>query len=51
MQLYGLVRTGQPEEAVRFLKKTRGMSRNDARMKVAAIRTQFGMAEPEQSPG
>ena len=24
MQLYGLVRTGQPEKAMRFLKKTRG---------------------------
>ena len=43
MQLYGLVRTGQPEKAVRFLKKTRGMSRSDAQMKVAAIRMQFGM--------
>jgi len=44
MQLYGLVRTGEPEKAVRFLKKTQGMSRSDAQMKVAAIRMQFGMA-------
>jgi hypothetical protein len=43
MQLYGLVRTGEPEKAMRFLKKTRGMSRSDAQMKVAAIRMQFGM--------
>ncbi len=44
MKLYGMVRTGKEKEAVRFLKETRGMSRSDARMKVAAIRMQFGMA-------
>jgi len=43
MQLYGMVRTGQEKEAVRFLKKTRGMSRSDAQMKVAAIMMQLGM--------
>jgi len=44
MILYGMVRTGKEKEAIRFLKETRGMSRSDARMKVAAIRMQFGMA-------
>jgi len=43
MQLYGMVRTGKEKEAVRFLKKTWGMSRSDAQMKVAAIRMQLGM--------
>ncbi len=43
MGLYGMVRTGQDKEAIRFLKKTRGMSRSDALVKVLAIRMQLGM--------
>ena len=43
MRLYGMVRTGQDKEAVRFLQKTRGMSRSDAQMKVATTRMQLGM--------
>ncbi len=42
-QLYGLVRTGAADEAVRFLRKTRKMSVTEARMKVAEIRIQLGM--------
>lgn len=43
MQLYGLVRTDQPEQAVRLLKKTRGMSQYEARLKVARIAAELGM--------
>lgn len=35
MHLYGLVRTGDEEQAIGFLKKTRGMSRAKAKMMVA----------------
>jgi hypothetical protein len=42
-QLYGMVRIGQQEEAVRFLRKTRSMSRHEAMIKVAKIRMQLGM--------
>jgi hypothetical protein len=42
-QLYGMVRGGFDEEAVRFLQKTRKMPRNDAMTQVAAIRMQLGM--------
>ena len=44
MQLYGLVRTEQPEKATRLLKKTRGVSQNEARMKVAKIAMELWMA-------
>jgi hypothetical protein len=37
MQLYGMVRQGQLEKAVRFLRKTRGLSRQEARLAVADI--------------
>jgi len=36
-QLYGMVRMGQREEAVRFLRKTRKMTLDKARMQVAKI--------------
>jgi len=42
-QLYGLVRTGDEEQAVGFLKKTRGMSAAEARVEVARIRTKLSM--------
>jgi len=41
--LYGMVRGGMEEDAVRFLKETRRMSRNEAMMQVAEIRMQLGM--------
>jgi hypothetical protein len=43
MRLYGLVRTGQRNEAVRFLRATRRMSRSDAVRKVAAVAAELGM--------
>jgi hypothetical protein len=42
-QLYGMVRTGLEEEAVRFLKKTRGLSAVEARMVVAKMAGDLGM--------
>jgi hypothetical protein len=42
-QLYGIVRSGATEEAVRFLQRTRKMSRSEAVMRVATIRRQLGM--------
>ena len=42
-QLYGMVRTGAEKEAIRFLKKTRKMSQDNAAMEVAKIRMQLGM--------
>lgn len=41
--LYGLVRGGLEKEALRFLKQTRGMSRQEAMMQVTKIRMQLGM--------
>ncbi|HUY89026.1 MAG TPA: hypothetical protein VMV10_09850 [Pirellulales bacterium] len=43
MHLFGLVRTGNREEAIRFLRQTLGISRTDAAMKVAAVAAQLGM--------
>jgi hypothetical protein len=43
MQLYGMVRTGMDKEAIRFLKKTRKMSQQEAVMEVATIRMKLGM--------
>ncbi len=43
MQLFGLVRTGELERAIRFLRRTRGMSRKDAAKKVAGIAAEFRM--------
>ena len=43
MELYGLVRTGKRQEAIRFLQKTRRMSRNEAVKKVAAVVAELAM--------
>jgi hypothetical protein len=43
MRLYGLVRTGQRNEAIRFLRSTRRMSRSEAVRKVAAVAAELGM--------
>jgi hypothetical protein len=43
MRLYGLVRTGQREQAIKFLQETRRMSRSDAAKKVAAVAVEFGI--------
>jgi len=43
MQLCGLVRTGAREEAIRFLRKTRQMTRSEAQKKVAAVADMLGM--------
>lgn len=43
MQLYGMVRTGMDREAIRFLKKTRKVSKEEAVMEVATIRMKLGM--------
>ena len=37
MRLYGLVRTGEREEAIRFLQETRSLSRAEARKRVAQV--------------
>jgi hypothetical protein len=42
MRLYGLVRTGMKEEAIRFLQETRRMTRNDASKRVAEIAVELG---------
>lgn len=43
MRLYGLVRTGKREEAVRFLQETRRMTRTDALRKVSAVAAELGV--------
>jgi len=43
MQLYGLVRKGEREKAIQFLRETRGMSRNDAAKKVVAVAAELGI--------
>ena len=43
MELYGLVRTGERDEAIRLLRETRGMSRNEAARRVAAVAAELGM--------
>lgn len=43
MRLYGLVRTGQPEKAIRFLQETRRISRTAAAAKVRAIAIELGI--------
>lgn len=43
MELYGLVRTGEREEAIQFLRETRGMSRNDAAQEVMVVATKLGI--------
>jgi hypothetical protein len=41
--LYGLVRSGQPEKAVQFLRETRHVSRSDALKEVHKIAANFGL--------
>ena len=43
MQLYGLVRIGDREQAIRFLQETRGMSHNEAAKRVAEVAAELGM--------
>ncbi len=43
MQLYGLVRTGKRQEAIRFLQETRRLSPNEASKGVAQIAAELGM--------
>jgi hypothetical protein len=43
MQLYGMVRTGLDEEAIRFLKKTRKISQQEAVMEVLTIKMKLRM--------
>ena len=43
MQLYGKVRTGEEEEAIRLLQKTKKLSKAQALIQVAAIRMRLGM--------
>ena len=42
-QLYGMVRGGFEKEAIRLLRQTRQMSRDEAKMQVAKIRMELGM--------
>jgi hypothetical protein len=42
-QLFGMVKAGMEKKALRFLKKTRKMSQQEAMMQVAKIRMQLGM--------
>jgi hypothetical protein len=43
MRLYGLVRSNERDEAIRFLRETCGMSRSDAAAKVAVVAAELGM--------
>ena len=43
MTLYGLVRTGEREKAVQFLRETHRMSRKDAAKKVVAVAAELGI--------
>jgi hypothetical protein len=43
MRLYGLVKTGQRDEAIRFLKETRRMSRKEAEKQVTKIAADLGL--------
>ena len=43
MTLYGLVRTGEREKAIKFLQETRRMSGSDAAKKVAAVAAELGI--------
>ena len=43
MQLYGLVRTGQKDKAIRFLRETRRMARKEALKRVAQAAAELGM--------
>jgi hypothetical protein len=43
MELYGLVRTGQKDNAIRFLQDTRRMTRNEASRGVSEIAVELGL--------
>ena len=43
MQLYGMVRTGAREQAVRFLQDTRSLSHKDAAKRVAKVAAELGI--------
>ena len=43
MRLYGLVRTGEREKAIQFLRETRRMSGKEAAKKVAAVAVELGI--------
>jgi hypothetical protein len=43
MQLYGLVRTGQRDKAIRFLQDTRRLTRSEASKRVAQVAAELGM--------
>ncbi len=43
MQLYGLVRTGQKDKAIRFLQDTRRMTRSEASKRVGQIAAELGI--------
>ncbi len=43
LQLYGLVRTGDRQGAIRFLRETRGLSRNEAMKQVAVVAAGLGI--------
>src|SRR5208337_1953298 len=43
MQLYGLVRMGDCEQAIRFLQETRGMSNKQAPKRVAGVAVELGI--------
>ncbi len=43
MRLYGLVRSGEREKAIRFLQETRGMSHKEAAKRVAGVAAELGM--------
>jgi len=45
MQLYGLVRTGQKDQAIRFLQDTRRMSRSEAAKRVKQVTAQLGLKQ------
>jgi hypothetical protein len=43
MRLYGLVRTGEREKAIRFLQETRSLSRKEAMKRVAQVAAELGI--------
>jgi hypothetical protein len=44
MQLYGLVRSGEREQAIQFLRQTRQMPRKTAATKVAEVAATLGLS-------
>jgi hypothetical protein len=45
MQLYGLVRTGEKEKAIRFLRETRRMTRSEAAKRVQKVAAELGLKQ------